>query len=72
MNQQEVLATKMAKSILGYVRKGLATRPKGDGFFPYSALVRQHLEHSAQFSASWYKSDRDILDRVQQGATRMT
>jgi len=37
----------------------------------FSALVRPHLEYSAQFWAPEYKRDMNIQDRVQQKATKM-
>ena len=37
----------------------------------YSALVRPHLEHSAQCWAHQYKRDMDILERVQQKTIKL-
>ncbi|KAK4832368.1 LOW QUALITY PROTEIN: hypothetical protein QYF61_021967 [Mycteria americana] len=69
MIQQCDLAVKKAVSILGCIRRSVASREVI--LPPYSALVRPHLECCVLLGAPQYKRDMDILERVLQRATRM-
>ncbi|KAK4827434.1 hypothetical protein QYF61_017991 [Mycteria americana] len=66
MSQQHALVAKKAKGILGCIRQTIDSRLRGD-----PSLLRPHLEFWVQFWAPQYKRDRDILESVQQSATKM-
>ena len=71
MSQQCALTSHKANSILGYIKRSVASRSREVILPLYSALVKHHLEYCIQMWSPQYRRDMDMLECIQQRATKM-
>jgi len=70
IRQQCSLGAKKANSILGCITS-IASSSRGSDPIPLLNTGETHLECHVQFWAPQYKTDMDILERVQRRAVKM-
>ena len=71
MSQQCALVAKKAGGMVGRMKRSVASRAREVILPLCCALIRPQLEYCIQVWAPWYKTDGDLLERVQQKATKM-
>ncbi|PKU43235.1 hypothetical protein llap_6473 [Limosa lapponica baueri] len=70
MSWKCVLVAQKAKSILGCIKRNVARRSREVILHLYSAPMRHHLEYCVQLWGPQHRKDMDLLEKVQQRATK--